>query len=110
MAYIPEQGDLVWLDFDPSCGQEIMKTRPALVLSRKSFNRHTGMAVVAPVTSTIRNIRLEVVLPDTMKTRGSVLVHQLKSIDFSGRNASFIEKATPAVLAEAQTIAHLVIS
>lgn len=36
MIYIPEQGDLIWLDFDPSSGKEIMKRRPAFVISKNS--------------------------------------------------------------------------
>ena len=47
MTYVPEQGDIIWLDFDPSSGKEIMKRRPACVLSKKSFNAHTKMAVFA---------------------------------------------------------------
>lgn len=33
VAYIPERGDVVWLDFDPQKGNEIKKIRPAIVLS-----------------------------------------------------------------------------
>ncbi len=42
MVYIPEQGDIIWLSFDPSSGKEIIKCRPAYVISRKLFNEHTG--------------------------------------------------------------------
>ena len=61
MGYVPEQGDLIWLDFDPSSGKEIMKRRPAFVISKRAFNEHTKMAIVAPITSTIRGIKLEVI-------------------------------------------------
>ena len=30
--YIPEAGDIVWIDFDPQKGNEIQKRRPALVI------------------------------------------------------------------------------
>lgn len=109
MAYIPEQGDLVWLDFDPSSGKEIMKRRPAFVISRKAFNEHTKMAIVAPVTSTIRGIKLEVILPDEAKTNGAVLVYQLKSIDFVRRNAEFIEKTSANVVEQVSSIAQLLV-
>src|SRR6478736_3502670 len=92
MRYIPEQGDLIWLNFDPSAGKEIIKTRPAFVISKKSFNEHTQMAIVAPVTSAIRGIKLEVALPNNTKTKGAILVYQLKAIDFMESKASFIEK------------------
>ena len=69
MAYIPEQGDIVLLSFDPSSGKEIMKRRPAYVISRKIFNEHTELAIVAPISSTVRGIKLEVVLPDKIKNQ-----------------------------------------
>lgn len=75
--YIPEKGDIGWFNFDPSAGKEIMKRRPAYIISRKAFNAHTGLAIVAPITSTIRNMKLEVVLPAALVTKGSILVHQL---------------------------------
>lgn len=107
MKYIPEQGDIIWLDFDPSSGKEIMKRRPAFVISKKAFNAHTGLAIIAPITSTVRGIKLEVVLAKT-KTQGAVLVHQMKSLDFAQRNAKFIEKSssdiTKAVSVIAQTL------
>ena len=59
--YIPDKGDIVSINFNPSAGKEIMKRRPAFVISRIAFNKHTGFAVVAPITSTIRNMQLEVV-------------------------------------------------
>ena len=83
MAYVPDQGDIVWLDFNPSSGKEIMKRRPAFVISRKAFNNHTGLAIVAPITSTIRNISMEVVMSNGQMTEGAVLVYQLKSLDFN---------------------------
>lgn len=99
MSYIPDQGDIITLDFDPSAGREIIKRRPALVISRRHFNQHTGFAIVAPITSTIRGIKLELVLAEGMKTRGSVLLYQVKSVDYGARNATFVE-SLPASLAQ----------
>ena len=101
MTYIPEKGDIVWLDFDPGSGIEIMKRRPAFVISRKAFNEHTGMAVVAPITSTIRNTRLD--------TQGAILVHQLKSLDFAQRQVKFIERAPSIIIEKVTTIAKIII-
>jgi mRNA interferase MazF/mRNA interferase ChpB len=63
--YIPDKGDIVSLNFDPSAGTEIMKYRPALVISRKKFNQHTGFVFVARITSTKRSMALEVLLSET---------------------------------------------
>ena len=42
MAYVPERGDAVWLDFNPQAGHEQAGRRPALVLSPSSYNRKVG--------------------------------------------------------------------
>lgn len=109
MEYVPAQGDIVWLDFDPRSGKEIMKRQPAYVLSRESFNAHIGLAIVAPITSTIRGIKLEVVLPDGMQTTGSILVYQLKSLDIFQRNVEFIEKAPAAIVEQIKLLAGVII-
>lgn len=108
--YIPERGDLIWLDFDPSSGKEIMKRRPAFVISRKNFNAHIGMAIVAPITSTIRGIKLETVLPNSMATQGSVLVYQLKTLDFVERNAELIEQAPTEIVEQVGELVHIITS
>ncbi len=108
-AYVPDKGDIIWLNFDPSRGKEIMKRRPAFVVSRKSFNKHLGIAVVAPITSTIRGIKLEVVLPDSLMTSGSVLVYQLKSLDILQRQAKFIEKAPKQITDEVTALVEIIV-
>lgn len=108
--YIPDQGDIVTIDFDPSSGKEIMKRRPAFVISRHLFNDHTGFAIVAPITSTVRNMRMEVLLPTGLSTQGSVLVHQLKSVDFTARNVELLEKVPQAIIDAVVQMSKLIIS
>lgn len=107
MGYVPDQGDIVWLDFDPSSGKEIMKRRPAFVISRKIFNAHTRMVIVAPITSTIKGVKLEVVLPTGMLTIGSVLAYQLKSLDFRHRHVKFIENAPLETIRQVVSLVHV---
>ncbi len=108
--YIPDKGDIVSLNFDPSTGKEIMKRRPAFVLSRKMFNEHTGFAVVVPITSTVRGMKLEVVLPEKLITQGVILIHQVKSLDFAGRHVEFIEKAPQKITDTATELTKVIIS
>jgi mRNA interferase MazF/mRNA interferase ChpB len=108
--YVPDKGDIVTLSFDPSTGREIMKRRPAFVVSRKMFNEHTGFAIVAPITSTSRNMKLEVVLPNNLSTQGAVLIHQVKSLDFSERDMEFLEKAPQTIIDEVTKLLKVVIS
>lgn len=106
--YIPDQGHIVSLNFDPSSGKEIMKRRPAFVLSRKAFNEHTGFAIVVPISSTIRGMKLEVLISGNVV--GAVLPHQMKSLDYKTRSIEFIEIAPDDVTATVVKYAQLIIS
>src|SRR5258708_2512644 len=46
--YVPDAGDLIWLDFTPQAGREQAGPRPAVVLSPRSYNERTSLAVVCP--------------------------------------------------------------
>ena len=50
-TYVPEAGDIAWLDFDPQAGREQGRRRPALVLTDQAYNRASGLVVVCPLTS-----------------------------------------------------------
>jgi mRNA interferase MazF/mRNA interferase ChpB len=106
--YVPDKGDIVLLDFDPSAGKEIIKRRPALVISRQSFNDHTGFSIVAPITNTVRDIALEIPLQETA-TKGVVLMYQLRSVDIASRDVSFVEKVPASIINKATEIAITVV-
>ena len=108
MVYIPEQGDIIWLSFAPSSGKEIIKRRPAYVISRKLFNEHTGLALVAPISSTVRGIKLDVVLDDNLNTQGAILIHQVKSLDFIEREANFIEHVSQATIEQVKALLKVI--
>lgn len=107
--YIPDKGDIVWFNFDPSAGKEIIKRRPAFVISRKKFNEHTGFSVVAPITSTVRGMKLEVLLPDKLQTKGAVLIHQIKSLDYASREVELIEKCSENIVQKVTELATIII-
>lgn len=58
--YIPERGDIVWLDFEPAKGKAIGKYRPALVSSSLVYNQQTGLLICCPVSTSIRGAATEV--------------------------------------------------
>lgn len=101
MTYIPERGDVIWFDFDPSAGEEIQKRRPALVLSPAIFNQKTRFIFVAPITSTVRGLPLEVSFKGE-RVQGAIVVRQTRSLSISARNPVFVEKAPPAIVKAAQ--------
>ncbi len=85
MDYIPEAGDIVWLDFDPQSGHEQAGHRPALVISPATYNGRTGLMLCCPVTSQIKNYPFEVVISGAR--RNVALADQIKSLDWRARNA-----------------------
>jgi mRNA interferase MazF len=98
-VYVPDAGDIVFLDFDPQVGREQAKRRPALVLTEKSYNRASGLAVVCPLTS--KRKPYPFALPVQVgRVEGAVLVDQLKSLDWTGRRAEFHSKADPFLLSK----------
>lgn len=98
--YVPQRGDIVWIDLDPSQGSEIKKTRPALVVSPASYNEKVGLALLCPITSHKKGYPFEVELPPSGKTQGVILADQVKSLDWKIRNAKFEEKLSTWVMTE----------
>lgn len=95
--YIPERGDIVWLDFDPQAGNEIKKTRPALIVSPKSYNKVTRLALVMPITSKVKNTPFVVPIKEK-RVDGLILTDQLRSLDWHKRNAKKIATAPESVV------------
>src|SRR5271168_4648561 len=93
-GYVPEAGDIAWLDFDPQAGREQARRRPALVLTDRGYNRASGLVVVCPLTS--KRKPYPFALPVTIDdVEGAVLVDHVESMDWAGRKAKFHSKADP---------------
>lgn len=60
--YIPECGDIVWLEFDPQAGNEHKGVRPALALSPKLYNQKSGLCIFVPITSIIKYLFSPIVI------------------------------------------------
>lgn len=98
--YVPERGDLVWLVFDPQVGREQAGRRPAVVLSPKSYNGKVGLAICCPITHQAKGYPFEVALPDGENVTGVVLADHVRSVDWKGRQASFITRLPVDLLNE----------
>jgi len=108
-SYVPNAGDIVFLDFDPQAGREQAKRRPALVLTDVRYNRASGLAVVCPLTS--KRKPYPFALPVTVDdVEGAILVDQLKSLDWASRGAEFHSKAAPAILAKVRQYIAVLLS
>lgn len=103
-AYVPRKGDFIVVSFDPQSGHEQRGRRPALVVSNDLFNRHTGLALVCPLTNTDRRFPFHVAVLDDPEVPGFVMVEQVKSIDFRARDAKRIGRASESLLDEVLAI------
>ncbi len=109
LGYVPDRGEIVFMDFDPVRGHEQAMKRPALVLTLRIFNKKVGLALVAPITSRIRGHAFEVPLQGS-RTTGVVLCHQIKMIDYRVRGARKIDVATNTVLQDVMAKVRALVS
>ena len=98
--YVPNTGDIVWIAFTPQAGREQAGHRPALVLSPRSYNEKTNLALLCPVTSRVKGYPFEVSLPTPGTVGGVILADQVKSLDWRARRARFDSRVPPHVVGE----------
>lgn len=96
--YVPDRGDLLWLDFTPQAGHEQRGQGPALVLSPAAYNGKVHLAVCCPITSQIKGYPFEVLLPTGLKITGAVLADQVKNLDWRVRKARLVCRAPPEII------------
>lgn len=93
----PQQGEIVWIDFDPQSGHEQAGHRPALVISKTAYNQRIGRAFVCPITSKVKGYPFEVAV-STPSVTGVVLSDHLKNVDWASRGTTmtgeFVSNAT----------------
>ncbi|MBF6567782.1 MAG: type II toxin-antitoxin system PemK/MazF family toxin [Candidatus Binataceae bacterium] len=99
-TYLPDAGDLIWTDFDPTRRIEQAGRRPALVISSSTFTRNAGLAVVCPITSHVRPFPTSVVLPPGLPIAGEILISHIRSIDTIARPIRYAGAAVPSEVAQ----------
>lgn len=92
--YIPKQGDIVFLDFDPTKGHEQKGYRPAVVVSNDVFNKNTKMVILCPITSNEKEFPTHYLLQNSKKVKGSILCEHIRSVDYEIRNLKFVERTS----------------
>ena len=98
MSYIPDVGDIIWLNFDPQAGHEQAGHRPAVVLTPELYNNTTGLLICCPLTTKIKGYPFEVNIDG--KPKNVVLSDQVKSLDWRIRKAEFKGKIAEQELIE----------
>src|SRR6266542_6702423 len=97
---LPESGDIVWVEFDPVRGTEQAGRRPAVVLSDRTYHEVSRRSIVCPLTTRARPWSFNIPLPDGMRTKGVVLVDQVRTVDRNERMFGIVEKVPDEVLAD----------
>lgn len=97
----PDQGDIIYLDFDTQSGHEQAGRRPALVLSPRPYNSTASLALCCPLTTRITGWPFEVDAETELAgAKGVVLADQVKALDWRARNADFAASAPKKVVTE----------
>ena len=105
--YVPDAGELVWINFSPQAGHEQVGQRPALVLSPAAYNGKTSLMLCCPLTTQIKNYPFEVFIGGTPPN--AVLSDQVKSLDWRNCDAKPKGRVSPEQLAEVRAKIHALI-
>jgi len=97
--YIPEAGDIVWVDFSPTKGHEQRGRRPAVVISIRAYTKVRGLCTVCPITSRKKGYNNEIPI-STKQVTGVVLVDQYKTVDVFARALTKVARVDAAILAD----------
>jgi mRNA interferase MazF len=105
--YVPDAGEIVWINFTPQAGHEQAGHRPALVLSPAAYNGKTSLMICCPLTTRIKNYPFEVLIGGTPPN--AILADQVKSLDWRSRNTKPKGRVSPEQLAEVRAKIHALI-
>lgn len=74
--------EIYFVEFDPTKGSEINKTRPGVILSPNEMNNALNTVLIAPLTSTLKNYPSRVDCKVQNK-KGQIALDQLRCVDKS---------------------------
>jgi mRNA interferase MazF len=106
-GFVPDAGDIVWLNFTPNAGREQGGHRPAVVLSPAAYNDRTSLMICCPLTTRIKNYPFEVLISGSRA--GAVLADQIKNVDWRARKAIRKGKILASELAEVRAKIHALV-
>jgi mRNA interferase MazF len=76
-----KRGEVWWVEFDPSIGSEIRKTRPAVIVSNDSANRHLLRVVVIPLSTNTSRVYPGETLVTLEGKKGKAMADQIMAAD-----------------------------
>ena len=106
--YIPEAGDVIWVDFSPTRGHEQAGKRPAAVISVRAYAAVSGLCTVCPITSQSKGYPNEVPIAEK-DIIGVVLIDQHKTVDVYARTLKKVAKIDIVTLKDIRTRIGLIL-
>jgi mRNA interferase MazF len=97
---LPDAGDIAWVELGETLGTEQYGRRPALILTSLIYHEVSSRAVICPITSTDKPWASNVCLPAGLKTKGFVLLDQLRAVDRRHRMFDVVERIPQVTLIE----------
>jgi mRNA interferase MazF len=97
---LPDAGDIAWVELRETLGTEQYGRRPALILTSLIYHEVSSRAVICPITSTDKPWASNVRLPAGLKTKGFVLLDQLRAVDRRHRMFDVVERIPQVTLIE----------
>lgn len=87
--WVPERGEIIFIQYNPQVGKEMPNDHPMLVMSMKAFAERTGLVVGFPMTHAEYHSDnpFAIAAIGAKGEVGYVLAHEPKSFDWRQRNA-----------------------
>ena len=110
----PRKGEIYKFNFNPTRGKEIRDLHPGLIVSNNEQNEYGHYLIVAPITSTLKRVRLfEVLLeasPETgLEKPSKILLNQIRSLDKARRIVDYLAQADEETMAKVKNGLKLVL-
>lgn len=87
------QGDIFWVDLEPTKGKEQQKLRPCVVVSNDKYNLIFNTAIVAPISSSSKYLTEEKYLKSPFfvpinceEIHGAILLQHIRALDINVRS------------------------
>ena len=105
-----KQGDIIWVDFDPTKGREQAGHRPAVVISQTVYNTKRDLLLICPITNKVKPLRFHVLLDNRTKTQGDIICEQVRTIDLLVCQCKFVEELPKDLLEKVLNTLSVIIS
>lgn len=77
---VPKRGEVWWVNFDPSFGSEVQKTRPAVIVSNNIANKYLDRFQVVPITSNVERLYPGEAQITVLGKLGKVMTNQITTV------------------------------